>query len=155
MVEMMLALGLAGILGAMAWSVPPAGNPALTAVQGELRAAVEQAILRARARDQPVRLALGTGKGGPGDTPPLVLPRGVRWGLPDPTVPLPPGMADAARARWMGAAHDAILVTPRGTAEANVWFLTDGRDAVCLRLSGQGALTQLRWRRRTGQWQAV
>ena len=51
-----------------------------------------------------------------------------------------------------GQAHPCIAVTPRRTALADVWFLTDGRDAVCLRLAGTGELTLLRWRRRTRQW---
>jgi hypothetical protein len=155
LVELVLSLGLAASLAAMAGLGPPGGGLALTAVQGELRAAVEQAFRLARARDRPVRLALGPGAGATGELPPLVLPRGVRWGLPGPAVPLPPGLAPPVRAHQAGVAHDAITVTPGGTAEANVWFLTDGRDAVCLRLSGGGALTLLRWRRRTGRWDAL
>jgi hypothetical protein len=155
LVELMLSLGLAAALAAMAGIGPPGGGLALTAVQGELRATVEQAFQLARARDRPVRLALGPGTGAAGDLPPLVLPRGVRWGLPGTAVPLPPGLATPVRAHQAGTAHDAITITPGGTAEANVWFLTDGRDAVCLRLSGGGALTLLHWRRRTGRWDAV
>lgn len=150
-----MALTLTAVLAAVAVTGRPTGQPALTAVQGELRAAVEQAFRLARARDRPVRLALGTGAGDAGDLPPLVLPRGVRWGLPHPAVPLPPGLAAPVRAHRAGAAHDAITISPAGTAEANVWFLTDGRDAVCLRLRGDGAVTLLRWRRRTGRWDPV
>lgn len=153
LVELVLALLLAGALMAVAVPGRPWGSPALTAVQGELRAAVEQAFRLARARGVPVRLALGSGAGPGGDLPPLALPRGVRWGLPHPAVPLPEDMGATLRAHRAGAAHDTLTVTPWGTTTGNVWFLTDGRDAVCLRLSSEGAITLLRWRRRTGRWE--
>lgn len=154
LVELVMALAVAGILAAAAGLAAPRGTPGLTAVQGELRAAVEQAFQVARARGVPVRLALGTGTGG-GDLPPLALPRNVRWGLQHPPPPLPPGMGTPVRAHRSGAAHDVVTIHPEGTAQANVWFLTDGRDSLCLRLAGDGGLTLLRWRRRTGRWESI
>jgi hypothetical protein len=153
-VELVLALGITAILAAVALDRGPSGGPVLTAVQGELRAAVEQALILARRQNRPVRLALGTG-GARGDLPPLVLPRGVRWGLPPSGVPLPPDMDTTVRAHRTGAAHDRVVAHPGGTVEANAWFLTDGRDAVCLRLAGDGGVTLLRWRRRTGRWEGL
>jgi hypothetical protein len=172
-VETVLVLGLAGVLAGFA-GLAPGGGSALTAVQGELRASVEQDLLLARALGRPVRAAPG-GKGQEGAREgaqerahesvwsgddglpalavPLTLPKGVRWGLPDPAVPLPAGMAGTLRAHRTGAAHPADVLAPGGSAEAGTWFLTDGRDAVCLRLSGRGRITLLRWRRRTGRWE--
>ena len=151
--ELARALARAGVLAALAVLARPPCSPALAAVQGELRACVEQAFQLAQARGAPVRLALGPEAGAAGDLPPLVLPRGLRWGLPHPAVPLPEGMETPVRAHRTGAAHPWVTVTPWGTAEAGAWFVTDGRDAACLRLSGQGAVTLLRWRRRTGRWE--
>ncbi len=154
LVELLVALAILGVLAGLGGLGRPPGNPALTAVQGELRASVEQAFHQARARGRPVRLVLGApapGRGD-GDLRPLNLPRGVRWGLP-PEVPLPPGMKDTLRAQYAGAAHACITVTPWRTATANAWFLTDGRDAICLRLEGHGRLTLLRWRHHPGRWE--
>ncbi|MGA2080030.1 MAG: hypothetical protein ABSH53_05380 [Holophaga sp.] len=151
LLELVLALGLAGLASGLAGMAVPCGGPALAAVQGEMRASVEHAFLLARARGRPVRVVLKRGDGD-GDLPPLTLPRGVRWGL-HPDVPLPRGMEDTLHAHLTGVAHPRITVTPGRTAQANAWFLTDGRDALCLRLSDTGHLTLLRWRRRTGQWE--
>jgi len=125
------------------------GSAALTAVQGELRASLEQAILLARARGKDVRVALGGPE--PGDIQPLILPRGVRWGLP-PGMPPPPRIPGAAQARLTGWAHASSIVTPGHTAEANVWFLTDGQDGVCLRLNDQARITLLRRRHGASRW---
>jgi hypothetical protein len=164
-VETVLVLGLAGVAAGFA-GLAPGGGSALTAVQGELRASVEQGQLLARALGRPVRVApdgwtregaqagVHSGDDGlPSLAVPLTLPKGVRWGLPHPAVPLPPGMAGTLRAHRAGAAHSADVIAPGGGAEAGTWFLTDGRDAVCLRLSGRGRITLLRWRRRTGRWE--
>jgi hypothetical protein len=144
------------LLGSVAVAALPAGHPALSAVQGELRASLEQAFLLARARGRSVRVALGgpvPGRPEPAtDVPPLALPRGVRWGLPQPAIPLPPGMAPPIAAHLTGSGHASVTVGPGRTAEANAWFLTDGRDAVCLRLSDHGQIRLLRWRHRLRQW---
>lgn len=157
--ELCLALGLIALLGALAGAALPPAGPALDILQGELRASLEQAFLRARARGAPVRVALN------GPVPAcrgrhrdaahvmaLSLPRGVRWGLPRAGFPLPPGMQPTLRAHLTGQAHPCITVSPARSAEASTWFLTDGRDAVCLRVSPFGKITLLRWRRRLGHW---
>ena len=119
LVELLVVLALVGLLGGLAGGSGPPAGPALAAVQGELRAAVEQAFLLARARGCRVRVALGgapAGRSRRGDrveVPPLVLPRGVRWGLPPSAVPLPPGMRETRQAHLTGPAHPGISVTPR------------------------------------------
>jgi hypothetical protein len=158
LLELLLVLALAALLGLMGAAFRPQGSPGLGAVQGELRGAVEQAFLLARGRGRSVRLALGghTPACGPagdcGEPAPLVLPRGVRWGVADPAMPMPEGMARPALAHLTGAAHPVVTVTPLGTALAAVWFLTDGRDAVCLRLAGTGEISLYRWRHRAARW---
>jgi len=152
LVEALLVLCLLGILcGLGAAALGPPG-PGLGLAGGELRGALEQALLLARAQGGNVPVAL-SGPGGP--IAPLVLPRGVRWGLPAAGIALPPGMDGPVQAHRTGQAHPAVTVTPRGTATASVWFLTDGRDAVCLRLAGDGHLTLLRWRRASRAWSRV
>jgi type II secretory pathway pseudopilin PulG len=160
LLELVLVLGLVGILGGLAAFPPGLGSPALNAVQGELRASLEQAFLLARARGCRVRVALGghvpACRGGPdefGEVLPLTLPPGVRWGLPHPGIPLPSGMERTRQAHLTGQAHPSVTVSPGRTAEASAWFLTDGRDGVCLRLSPQGQLTLLRWRHRLRRWE--
>jgi len=154
LLELLLVLGLTALLGLVAIR-PGAGSPALDALQGELRASLEQAFLQARSRGCAVRVAPGGEPEpvralAPPLSPPLTLPRGVRWGLPA-HIPLPAG-TDATRvARRTGMAHARVTVTPAG-AEASLWFLTDGRDAVCLRLAPHGQLTLLRWRQRKRLW---
>ena len=160
LLELLAVLAVVLILGALAAAAMGTGGAALTAVQGELRASVEQAFLLARSRGGPVRVALG------GPVParrnrewvgvlPLTLPWGVRWGMPRPDIPLPKDMKDTVRAHLTGQAHPCITVTPAGTAEASTWFLSDGRDAVCLRLSGCGQVTLLRWRHRLRRWERI
>jgi hypothetical protein len=163
LVELVLVLGLIGLLGGLAGASLNPGGPALGVVQGELRAGVEQGFLLARARGCRVRVALGGVERGPaparrggrkdcGEVPPLILPPGVRWGMPRPAVPFPPQMKETRRAHLTGEAHPCVTVSPAGTAEASVWFLTDGRDVVCLRLGDEGQITLLRWRHRLRRW---
>ncbi|MDR3670743.1 MAG: prepilin-type N-terminal cleavage/methylation domain-containing protein [Holophaga sp.] len=163
LLELVLVLSLVGILGGLAAFPPGLGSPALNAVQGELRASLEQAFLLAQARGCRVRVALG-GQGGQvpacrgrpeacGAVPPLTLPPGVRWGMPLSGIPLPSGMERTRKAHLTGQAHPCVTVSPGHTAEASAWFLTDGRDAVCLRLSPLGQLTLLRWRHRLRRWE--
>ena len=161
LLEVLVVLALVGVLAVLAWGRMDLGSPGLGAVQGELRGALEQALLRARAEGRDLRVALQTTPDGraflgdPGAIRPLLLPRGVHWGLPASGVPLPPGMAQPLRAHLTGQAHPSVTVTPRSTALASVWFLHDGRDALCLRLSDQGRLTLLRWRHQARQWTRV
>ena len=159
LLELNLVLGIIALLGVLGAASAPPCRPALAAVQGELRAGVEQAFLLARARDRSVRVALGghgpacrDGHRGCGEVLALTLPPGVRWGLPG-DVPLPPGMEATRRAQHTGQAHPCLTVSPGRSAEAGAWFLTDGRDAVCLRLSDRGQVTLLRWRHRPGRWE--
>lgn len=160
LLELVLVLGLIAVLGGFAGLAPAPANPGLAAVQGELRASVEQAFLLARARGRPVRVALGGHVPACrhrecGEVLPLTLPRGVRWGIPHSCVPLPPGMEGTIKAHLTGQAHPCLSVSPGRTAEASAWFLTDGRDALCLRLSGRGQLTLLRWRHRLRRWERI
>ena len=128
------------------------GSPGLRFLPVELRGALDQAFLLARAQGRDVRVSLG---GPGGDVAPVLLPGGVRWGLPASGVPFPPRMDATVRAHLTGAAHPVITVTPRGTATGGAWFITDGRDALCVRLSGQGHLQVLRWRRSQRIWLEV
>ena len=153
LLEALLALAILAILGGLLLGSMDAGSAALTAVQGELRGGVEQAFLLARARGSEVQV--GFRRSADSGLRPLQLPRGVVWGLPDRGIPLPPGMAPTIRAQRTGEAHPVITVTPEGTATASAWFLTDGKDALCLRLSGHGRFQLLRWRRRLGRWGRV
>ncbi len=147
LLETTLAMGLMGILGAAGGASLP--GPGLAFVPGEMRGALDQAFLLARARGREVRVALGA-EGG--EIPPVRLPRGVRWGLPGAAIPLPRDMDAPVRAHVTGASHPFIVVSPRGTVTAAAWFVTDGRDALCLRLSGQGRIRLLRWRRELQAW---
>jgi prepilin-type N-terminal cleavage/methylation domain-containing protein len=150
LLETTVVLALIGLLGSLGTALVP--GPGLAFLPGELRGALDQAFLLARARGQDVRLSLG---GKAGEVRPVSLPRGLRWGLPASGVPLPPDMAAPVKAHFTGAAHPVFTVTPRGTATASAWFLTDGRDALCLRLSGQGGIQVLRWRSARRTWSHV
>jgi hypothetical protein len=150
--ETTLVLGLAGALACAGAMVLAPGGAMLTFLPVELRGALDQAFLLARARGRDLRVSLG---GPGGEVLPVPLPRGVRWGLPASGIPIPPGMDAPMKAHLTGAAHPVLTVTPRGTATASAWFLTDGRDALCLRLSGQGGVQFLRWRRARRAWVPV
>lgn len=121
----------------------------LGAAQTEIRASLDQAFTLAHHRGRSVRLMV-KGDGSP-DVLPLHLPRRVSWGLL-PGVPLPAGMDDPKVADRSGEAHPTITVSPRHTATATTWFLNDGREVVCMRLSGQGRMTLLRWKRDKRAW---
>jgi type II secretory pathway pseudopilin PulG len=150
LVETALVLALVGILTVVGLSWLPARS-GLDAVQGELRGCLEQAQLAAQARGRELRVALQDASGA---LAPLVLPRGVRWGLPA-GIPLPPRMAPPVRAHLTGQAHAQVTVTPRHTAQASAWFLTDGQDALYLSLSDDGRPALLRWRHRLARWTRV
>ena len=117
LLELQVVLAVIAILCVMAVRLDP-GSMALTAVQGELRACVEQAFQLARFRGCPVRVALAgpapvrRGRPRRRRRSPLKLPRGVRWGLPHSGIPLPPGMGRTAQAHLTGQAHPCITVTP-------------------------------------------
>lgn len=150
LLEALLVLAILATLGVVGLTRLDLGNPGLNVVQGELRASLEQAFLLARARGCDIHVALQCAERS--GILPLHLPRGVRWGLPPAGIPFPAGMDPPVRAHRCGQSHPWIIVTPRGTATASVWFLTDGRDAVCLRLAGRGRIHLLRWRHRQRLW---
>ena len=160
LLELALVLAIGGLLAGLGAAGLGRSHAALTAVQGELRAGVEQALLLARARGGTVQLRLeahpaaGSGRAD-GEALPLTLPRGVRWGVADPDMTLPKGAEHTLRAHLTGSARPTVFVTPRGTAMGSSWFLTDGEDSVCLRLSDHGRITLLRWRQRLKVWQQV
>jgi len=125
----------------------------LTCVEQEIPAAVMQAMHLARARGRNVIVALGESAQGP-DILPVKLPSRVKWGKPA-KVPLPPGMDAPTQADRTGQAHARVTITPRHTATAATWFLNDGTDALCMRLSGRGHLQLLRWRASRKVWTRV
>jgi len=147
--ETTFVLGLLGLLCGLGVATLKLGGACSGFLGWEARGVLDQALLLARARGSDVRVALGEPRG---DVRPLGLPRGFRWGLPSGAIPRPPDMKPTAKAHLTGAAHAVLTVTPRGTATAGVWFLTDGRDALCVRLSGRGAIHVLRWRRGPRAW---
>jgi len=148
--ESSLTLGIVGLLGALGLgSLDLGGNLALSGFQVELRGCLEQAFHLARARGSDVAVVLNSPAAQ--DVVPLQLPRGVRWGSL-PGIPLPPGMDETVKAARTGLAHARITVTPRRTATASAWFLNDGRDVLCMRLSGHGRLQLLRWRSGCRAW---
>lgn len=125
----------------------------LPAAQHEMQGCLDQAFVQARASGRNVSLAPAREGGGPGIIP-VRLPKRVKWGKPA-HIPLPPGMADPLRADTTGEAHARITVTPRRTVTASAWFVNDGKDALCFRLSGHGRLNVLRYRAAHQRWERV
>lgn len=150
LVETALTMGIVGILSVVGLGSTTSPQMDLTCVQQELPAAVMQAMHLARAKGQNVVVALGQPGLGP-EVLPVKLPARVKWGKPA-HVPLPPGMDDPTRADVTGEAHARVTITPRHTATAATWFLNDGTDALCMRLSGRGHLQMLRWRNARKTW---
>ncbi|HJV37769.1 MAG TPA: hypothetical protein VJ528_02935, partial [Geothrix sp.] len=129
------------------------GSAELSVAHQEIRGSLEQAFSLARARGSNVTVALGQATGA-GEHLPVQLSRRIKWGKPA-QIPLPPGMDAPAVATRTGEAHPILTVTPRHTALASTWFLNDGQEALCMRLSGQGRLQVLRWRRDRQKWVRV
>lgn len=150
LLEVTLSLGLSGLLAMAGLAGWESGGAALSAAALEIRGGLEEAFVLARARGTNVTVALGQATG-EGEHLPVHLPRQVRWGKPD-HIPLPPDMAAPTVASRTGEAHPVLTVTPRRTALASTWFLNDGREALCMRLSGKGHLYVLRWRRDLRMW---
>jgi len=152
LIETTTVLGILGVLSVAAFSTLDFGSADLMAVQEDLRGSLQQAFHLARARGSDVVVAVGD----PGmrDVLPVTLPRTVKWGKPS-NIPVPPGMAEPKKAATTGEAHPRITVTPRHTATASAWFLNNGRDVICMRLSGNGHLQMLRWRHSTRTWGLV
>ena len=148
--EICLCLGAAGLLSGIGASTLAVPNQGLTAIKQDLEGALHQAFIQARAQGQDVQVALGA-KGSASNVLPVALPRGIQWGKPS-GVPLPPGMDAPKVAGSTGEAHPLITITPRSTATATAWFLNDGKDVLCVRLSGQGQVHMLRWRSDKKKW---
>lgn len=129
------------------------GSAELAVAHHEIRGSLEQAFSLARARGSNVTVALGQASGA-GEHLPVQLSRRIKWGKPA-QIPLPPGMDAPKAADRTGEAHPILTVTPRHTALASTWFLNDGREALCMRLSGQGKLQVLRWRQDRRKWVRV
>jgi hypothetical protein len=152
LVECCVSLGIAGLLGLGGASALRPGSADLTAAQFELKAALEQARHLAHWRGTPVKV--GVRVPASPDIIPVQVSRRLKWGKPG-HIPLPPGMAKPAVATLTGEAHGTITVSPRHTATASAWFIHDGREAVCMRLSGLGHLQVLRWRSERRVWERV
>ncbi len=151
LVETSCALALTGILGSLGLSRLDFGPLKLNSVKNELQGSLHHAFVLARARGGDVTVALGLRDSQDPTLLPVNIPSGVSWGLPK-SVPFPPGMAEAPVAAATGTAHRRITVTPRRTVTACAWFLNDGAHTLCLRLSGAGKLTTLRWRPSERRW---
>lgn len=153
LLEVTLVMAVAAVLlavGTALWDTDPVD---LLAAQGEIRSSVEEAFILARARGTNVKVALGAASG-TGEHMVVQLSRKVKWGKPD-GIPLPPGMDAPVVAARTGEAHPVITVTPRHTTLASTWFLNNGKEALCMRLSGNGRLQVLRWRRDRLKWTRV
>lgn len=146
LVEAALVLAVLGLVAAGAALALRPGPAALRLVDADLRGALLEASLGARARGAERRLWLA---GGGGDIAPVRLPPGLAWGGLDP-VTWPGAMAPTARAHLAGACRAPVPFAPRGTATAACWFVTCGPEALCLRLADEG---QVRLHhRRQGRW---
>ncbi len=153
LIETAVVMGIVGLLTVVGLSAVGSPQMDLTCVQQDLPAAVMQAMHLARARGRNVTVALGKPELGP-DILPVHIPARVKWGKPS-HVPLPKGMTAPVQAGSTGEAHARITITPRHTATAAAWFLHDGTDALCMRLSGTGHLQLLRWRNSSKKWTRV
>lgn len=149
LVELTLALGITGLLGGVGLNTMDLGHQDLTAAQHELKAAVDQAASLARARGSQVTVGFRL-PAGP-DIYPVHVSRRIHWGKPA-HIPLPRGMDDPIRADSTGESHTRIVITPRNTATASCYFVNDGTDAICMRISGRGHVQVLRWRSAKKQW---
>lgn len=147
--ESAVAMGIVGILASAGVSMVDFGSQDLTAVGQDFQGSLHEAFHLAWAQGKDVVVTLGDPKT-PGIIP-VRLPVRVKWGKPA-FIPTPPGMAEPVRAGKTGMAHPRITVTPRHTATASAWFVNDGREAICMRVSGHGHIQVLRWRRSTRKW---
>jgi type II secretory pathway pseudopilin PulG len=153
LLELTITMAVAALLAVAGTVLLDSGGTELTAAHQEVRGSLEQAFTLARARGTNVTVAFGKATGTDGQ---VVVPFGrrVQWGKPA-HIPLPPGMAKPAVATLTGTAHTTVTVSPRHTAEASTWFLNDGQEALCMRLSDHGRLQVLRWRRDLSSWTRV
>ena len=147
--EAAIAMAIVGILASAGVAMVDFGSQDLTTVGQEFQGSLHEAFHLAWAQGKDVVVTLGDPKT-PGIIP-VHLPARVKWGKPA-FIPTPPGMAEPKRAGKTGMAHPRITVTPRHTATASAWFVNDGREAICMRVSGHGHIQVLRWRRSTRKW---
>ncbi len=150
LLELNLVLVVIAILGATSILGFDCGSTELTAAHQEITGSLYEAFALARARGTNVTVALGQATGA-GEHLAVQLGSKVKWGKPE-SIPLPPDMDAPIVAAKTGEAHPIISVTPRHTTLASLWFLNDGQEALCMRLSGQGHLYVLRWRRDLKKW---
>lgn len=153
LVETSVALGIVGLLSLAGLSLSQPIRMDLSALQAELPGTIHQAKVLARASGRNVTVALGRPEQAP-DVLPVRMSARVKWGKPA-HVPLPKGMSDPVVADVSGESHGRVTLTPRHTATAATWFLNDGTDVLCMRLSGQGRLHLLRWRAERKAWGRV
>ncbi len=151
--ETLVTLGIVGLLSAVGLSTVSFRAVDLAVAQQELQGCLDQAFVQARASGRNVTLAPARDGGGPGIIP-VQLPRRVKWGKPA-HIPLPRGMEDPVRADRAGESHARITVTPRRTVTSSAWFLHDGTEALCFRMSGHGRLNVLRYRAVQRRWERV
>jgi hypothetical protein len=150
LLELTVVMAVAAILTATACLCLDSGSVELASAHQEIVGSLYQAFALARARGTNVTVALGKATGA-GEHLPVQLGSKVKWGKPA-AIPLPPGMDAPLVAATTGEAHPIISVTPRHTTLASAWFLNDGKEALCMRLSGQGHLQVLRYRRDLNKW---
>lgn len=153
LVELTVVMSVTALLGAASALCLDIGSTELTSAHQEIAGSLYQAFTLARARGTNVTVALGAASGA-GEHLPVQLGSKVKWGKPD-AIPLPPDMDAPVVAAKTGEAHPIITVTPRHTTLASAWFLNDGQEALCMRLSGQGHIQVLRWRRDLKKWTRV
>lgn len=149
LVEITMVLGITGILGGVGLGRLDLGHQDLTAAQVELKANVQQAMSLARARGSQVTVGFRI-PAGP-DVFPVQVSRRIHWGKPA-HIPLPKGMADPVNADTTGESHPRIVISPRMTSTASCYFIHDGKEAVCMRISGRGHLQVLRWKADQKRW---
>jgi prepilin-type N-terminal cleavage/methylation domain-containing protein len=153
LLELTVVMAVLGILSLVGVTALDTGGIDLSLAHQEIRGSLEEAFTLARARGTNVKVALGRASGA-GEHLAVQLSRKIRWGKPA-HIPLPPGMDTPLVAADTGESHPVLTVTPRRTALASVWFLNDGREALCMRLSGQGQLQVLRWKPDRKKWLRV
>lgn len=147
--ELTLVLGAASLLFAVGLCSWDTRTVDLTAAQQEIRGSLEEAFILARAKGVSVKVALGASNGS-GDHVPVRLSPRIKWGKPD-HIPMPQDM-DAAVAARTGESHPVITVTPLHTTLASAWFLNNGKEALCMRISDHGYVQVLRWRADRQTW---
>ena len=155
LVELLVVLALVAILCTLGLGGLELRGASLLLLQREFPGVIEHAFELASCQGRSLKVVLGKQGQGDPETLPFPLPRGTQWGIP-PGVPHPPGMAPTTQAGPTGAAHVSITVTPHRTCTAGAWFMHNRQgEVVCLRLSGQGRLSVLRWIAASRTWVRV